>query len=1138
MSLRVFLAGRVAVEVDGRPIDEDRFAGRQGRLVFAYLVMEHDRAVPHEELAEAIWDGSPPTSWRKALSVIVSKVRAMLAGCAIDGPDVLKSAFGCYRLELPPGSWVDVLEAIDSVQKAEQTLAAGELEASDGAARRAASLARPQFLPGDEGAWVDAKRRELFDVLRRALACLADASLLSGRSSEAVKWAEEAIALEPFRETGYRRLMDAHAAAGNRAEALRVYERCRLLLAQELGAYPSPETESIYRRLLGGPAPTPAPEREPSRSPGGPEQTATALNGGVLVSERSKRGRVRVALAVTAAGAVAALIAVIVIGFTEEASPTLARVQDNAVGIVDPRSRAIVDEAAGIASPQRIAVGEGSIWVTSSSGGGSVARLDPGSHDVTDTIAVGHEPVGIAVGAGAVWVANSLDGTVSRIDPASGDEVDTIEVGNTPTGVAFGVGAVWVTNTDDRTISKIDPLASAGAAPQTIDVDAAARWVAVGGGAVWVTDTAGNAVVRVDLRLRTVTRIAVGSGPTAVAYGNGAVWVTNSLDGTVSRIDARREVVTDTVTVGAAPNGIAVAEDGVWVTTEVGGTLVHVDRAFREPAVTMLGGRPEGVTIADGSIWIAVQATGAAHRGGTLRMIGEIDSIDPALAYTPSAAQLLSEVYDGLVAYKRVGGTDGNTLVPNLARALPSVTDDGKTYTFRLRPGIRFADGTELRASAVLYSLERLFRAHTAPPPPIESSEFLSYFEGIVGAPACTKQPKRCALSKGVVTDDATGIVTISLRAPDPDFLHKLTFASVVPIGTPDVVETPIPGTGPYRIAEYKPARRLRLVRNPHFKEWSKAAKPQGLPDRIVVELAETSGDEAVTAVQRGRVDVIGGVSPDRLQELRIRYAGQLHVTPRAGTYFLLLNTKRPPFDDVRARQAVAYAVDRGRLVEGFGGGEFAAPACQLLPPNFPGYDRYCPHTASPTEGGAWTAPDLERARRLVAESGTKGMRVDVVGLAESGGFTAMTTVLNETLRRLGYRTFPQWLPFEAFLDAFPDVARAEASQQGWLLDYPAASGFMSVLLSCTGNPYGCNDPAVDRRLRHARELQARNHPGAKEAWTRLERYVVDQAIVVPVITPNATNFVSKRVRNYQRHPVYGMLISQVWLEPRRQSPG
>ena len=143
--LRIFLAGRVAVEVDGHLIDEERFAGRQGRL--RARQPGHGLAtagpVPNEQLAEAIWGESPPASWRKALSVIVSKVRALLAGCGIDGANVLTSAFGWYRLDLPPGSWVDVpWSRSNSVHEAEQALAADELESRDDAARTGC-LARP-----------------------------------------------------------------------------------------------------------------------------------------------------------------------------------------------------------------------------------------------------------------------------------------------------------------------------------------------------------------------------------------------------------------------------------------------------------------------------------------------------------------------------------------------------------------------------------------------------------------------------------------------------------------------------------------------------------------------------------------------------------------------------------------------------------------------------------------------------------------------------------------------------------------------------------------------------------------------------------------------------------------------------------
>jgi SARP family transcriptional regulator, regulator of embCAB operon len=200
--LKVFLVGRVAVEADGVVIDDARFPGRQGRLLFAYLVTEQGRPVPHDELAEAIWGESPPATWEKALTVLVSKLRALLADNGIND-NSLTGAFGCYRLDLPEGTWVDVVVAANAATQAEQALTAGDLEEAKSAAALAASLIEPRFLPGEEGTWAEEKRRELADVRTRALTTLADACLLAGDAQAAAKWADEAIALEPFRETGY-----------------------------------------------------------------------------------------------------------------------------------------------------------------------------------------------------------------------------------------------------------------------------------------------------------------------------------------------------------------------------------------------------------------------------------------------------------------------------------------------------------------------------------------------------------------------------------------------------------------------------------------------------------------------------------------------------------------------------------------------------------------------------------------------------------------------------------------------------------------------------------------------------------------------------------------------------------------------
>jgi branched-chain amino acid transport system substrate-binding protein len=278
----VSLAGRVSIEAGGIVVHDDQFPGRQGRLVFAYLATQAGRPIPRDELAEALWGGVPPPTWEKALTVIVSKLRVLLEECGVDGAKALTSAFGCYRLDLPEGSAVDVLEARRAVD---------DPAASPTDVARAAEIAASPFLPGDEGDWVERQRRELADVRIRALQRLADASLAAGDHPEAARLAQKVVELEPYRESGYRRLMQAHAAAGNRAEGLRVYERCRRFLADELGAYPSPETESIYKALLEAPAVASAPPRQEPPRPASaplskrwPRRRAAAIAVGLIIA--------------------------------------------------------------------------------------------------------------------------------------------------------------------------------------------------------------------------------------------------------------------------------------------------------------------------------------------------------------------------------------------------------------------------------------------------------------------------------------------------------------------------------------------------------------------------------------------------------------------------------------------------------------------------------------------------------------------------------------------------------------------------------------------------------------------------------------------------------------------------------------
>jgi DNA-binding SARP family transcriptional activator len=205
---------------------------------------------PRQELAKLLWPDSLPPSWDGALSAIISKLRSILGTVGLDGTATLAGAFGCYQLRLPPETWVDVEAAVEALHSAETSIRNGRPEEAWGQDDIARYIARRPFLPGEEGVWVDRIRARLRDVLVRSLDCASVSRLVSHDPDLALKAAEESVHLEPFREVGWQHLMRAQFATGNRAEALRVYERCRKTLAEELGISPSPQTEAVYLEVL------------------------------------------------------------------------------------------------------------------------------------------------------------------------------------------------------------------------------------------------------------------------------------------------------------------------------------------------------------------------------------------------------------------------------------------------------------------------------------------------------------------------------------------------------------------------------------------------------------------------------------------------------------------------------------------------------------------------------------------------------------------------------------------------------------------------------------------------------------------------------------------------------------------------
>ncbi len=527
-----------------------------------------------------------------------------------------------------------------------------------------------------------------------------------------------------------------------------------------------------------------------------------------------------------------------------------------------------------------------------------------------------------------------------------------------------------------------------------------------------------------------------------------------------------------------------------------------------------------------------------AHKGGTFTILANssFGVADPAQNYTLQEWQLLIDTHDGLVQWMRVGGLPGTKLVPDLATSIPTPTDGGKTYVFHIRRGIKFSNGQVLKPSDFVRTFERQF---TVPGP-------TSFYSVLVGASKCST--KGCNLSQGVVADDSNYTLTFHLTAPDPEFLDALglPFAYVVPASTSFKLtgnHVP-PGTGPYMWQSYDPNKQLVLVRNPFFHVWNAAAQPAGYPNEIIEKFGLTVSDE-VTAVENGQADEVfdGDVIPaDRLNELNSpRFASQVHVNPLTADWYFALNTKRPPFNNVMARQAINYAANRAADVKIGGGPSLAVPTCQILPPNFPGYKPYCPYTAG-TNLTKWTGPDLAKARQLVKQSGTAGMSVVVNSTTDTAG-RALAAQMVSDLNAIGYKASSQLLNASVqypFIQNSNNIGKWNVSYSQWYQDYPAASDFLNVLLGC-GSIHPHSDaspniaefcsPSIQAQMNRAESLGETNPAAANNLWAQVDHEVTSQAPWVDMYNPKQIDFLSARVHGYQWNPQWYILIDQLWVK-------
>jgi ABC-type transport system substrate-binding protein/DNA-binding SARP family transcriptional activator/DNA-binding beta-propeller fold protein YncE len=1098
----VRLLGPIELTLDGRGVEVG--ASKQ-RAVLAILALRPNAVVGVHELIDGLWGDAPPATAAKLIQQYVSQLRKLLA----DGDAQIVTHARGYELRARPDA-VDVA----SFERLADAAVRGE---DDGKAARAAlELWRGTPLSDviDEPFAAAELRRleELWlSVTEHAIADDLDA----GRHDEAIARLDGLVERHPLRERLHALRMRALYASGRQAEALEAFRRARAILVEEIGIEPGPELQRLHEAML---------RQDP--------ELATAAQGRRRPAPAPAKRHIPRALIVAAAAAV--LIGAIAFAVSRITAPDhLDGIDENAVGRVDAASAEVVGQYTVGREPRALATGAGSVWVADTQDE-TVSRLEA-DEDRVVTIPVGSDPVALAFGAGALWVAERGDLTVAQISPASNKVVRRIETSNAPSAIAAGSGAVWVTSAEDQTVSRV-PVDGSGQR-RRIHLGAPPSGIAAGAGAVWVTSEESGTLFRIEPRTGTVVKgIRVGNRPVAVAAGESGVWVVNRQDATVWRIDPATNSVTDTIAVPRDPGAIAGAGSDVWVAAG-DASLSRIDGRMRRVVGKLALGNPATALALDGgSVWTATQPAPARHRGGTVTVEMPQFSfpfLEPA-AYDPYAIEVLSLVYDGLVAYRRTGGTTFGPLVADLAADVPEPSADGRTYVFRLRRGIRFADGTPLEPDDFRASLEALLRRN--------GRQLPTFFDTIVGGRRCVQKPRACDLSAGIVTDPRERTITVRLTRPDPFLLHKLAhpLAYVAPAEQPFGPDRQPPGTGPYRVVDFDQRSGVELARNPHFQVWSKDARPDGLADRIRVRVAAPQS-ASVAAVERGDVDVVtladafgSNLPPNELDALATRRPDRLHTSATPSLFYLWMNVREPPFDDVRVRRALNYAIDRRLVAELEGGDPLAHPACHFVAAGHPGYSPACKYTRDAGPTGIWSAPDLDRASALIERSGTAGQDVTVAVPADK---RRVGSYIARLLDRLGYRSRLQVPGDYGTFHSYAADSRnhVQIGTDGWAADFPTPLDFTTPYTcgnEVPGSPDSINlaqlcDREFDRRIEVA--VAARGS-AADAAWRSVYDRLASVAPAAPLVNRRGAVFTSSRLGNYQHHPLFGVLLDQVWV--------
>jgi len=524
-------------------------------------------------------------------------------------------------------------------------------------------------------------------------------------------------------------------------------------------------------------------------------------------------------------------------------------------------------------------------------------------------------------------------------------------------------------------------------------------------------------------------------------------------------------------------------------------------------------------------------------QGGTLKLTihDTPDSLDPQIAYYATEWNLMSSYYTRTLLRNDVKpGADGLKLVPDLAAQMPAIEDGGKKYTFKLKAGLKFEDGSAITSKDIKYGIERVFATEVVNAGPKFLVNVLDQGQKYPGVYKDT-DPNKLGLHSVQTPDDNT--IVFTLAEPNSDFLSFVSMPAASPV--PAAKDTgqkygqhPI-SSGPYKFESYDEGKKLALVRNENWDRKTDTVR-KALPERIEVVYGtaveeidnqllanEVDLDIAQTGVQQGSQAKIL-LNPD--------YKNNADAPVTGFIRYVAISTKVPPFDNIHCRKAVQYALDKTAMQTARGGKEAGGDiATNMLPPTLLGHDPA--DDPFNTKSGA---PQIDKAKEELTACGKPGGFDTVIATRNSGKELKTAEALQQSLSAVGIkaRLDPQdaSLYFRSIIGSPANVHNKGYGlmMAGWGADFPTPSGFLEVLvdsrliLESGNNNYAeLNEPAVDKLIDQAR-AEADPQKNA-ELWKQINKLVSDTAAYMPFTYDKALNYRNPRLTNVFVTQFYGM---------------